>query len=333
VDRRSLAEHVAMEGRELFIAHTHREWFDFLSRHATGGRLDEVNFWFPKRQDPPKRLQTGEPVFFRLGAPERQIAGYGFFASFQRLPLDLAWDSFGIRNGAVDRSSFYRLLGRLTAEQRALPLACMVLLDAHFWSDPRWITWDMSRGYADSGIQVGRTDRDAANVELLLAEIRRDAVEPPRELLDQFEPLAVDERARALAEVAVREGQGAFRLRLLEAYGGCAITGEHTEPVLDAAHIQRYLGPKSNHACNGLILTKEFHALFDKGLVTIEPPSVRRSDYRVRVSRMIHERWKNGRRYNDFNDQPLLSLPADPRLHPSREALEWHRANVFERVA
>jgi putative restriction endonuclease len=122
-------------------------------------------------------------------------------------------------------------------------------------------------------------------------------------------------------------------LRLLDAYGACAITGEHTEPVLDAAHIQRYLGPRSNHPCNGLILTKEFHALFDRGLVTIEPPNARRPEYRVRVSGKIHERWKNGHRYNDFNDRPLMSLPTDPRLHPNRDALEWHRAHVFERVA
>ena len=322
-----------MAAEEVYIAHTHREWFDFLSQHATGGRLDEVNFWFPKRQDTPKHFAVGEPVFFRLGAPERRIAGYGFFASFQLLPLELAWESFGFRNGAVDRSSFHRLLRRFAVEDLALPLACMVLLDAHFWPDPRWISWDESRGYAVSGIQVGRTETDPANVELLLAEMRRDAVEPPRELFDEFRPLGVDDRTTTFAEGVAREGQGTFRLRLLKAYGACAITGEHTEPVLDAAHIQRYLGPKSNHPCNGVILTKEFHALFDKGLVTIEPPLAHRSEYRVRVSRLIHERWKNGRRYNDFNGRPLVSIPDDPRLLPSREALEWHRANVFERVA
>jgi putative restriction endonuclease len=322
-----------MAGREILIAHTHRDWFDFLSRHATDGRVDEVNFWFPKQQRAPKRLLPGEPVFFRIGAPDRKIAGYGFFASFQLLPLDLAWDSFGYRNGATDRSSFYKMLGRVTDDQRALPLACMILLDAHFWPDPRWLPWGVSRGYADSGIQVGRAERDAANLDLLFSELTRDAAGPPPELLDAFEPLVADERARMLAERAARQGQGAFRLRLLEAYKGCAITGEHTEPVLDAAHIQSYLGPKSNHPCNGVMLTKEFHALFDKGLVTIDAPDSRHSQYRVRVSRRIHERWKNGHRYNVFHEQPLKSLPDDSRLYPSRDALEWHRNVVFERVA
>lgn len=320
--------------RDVYIAHTDRERFDFLSRQTVGGRVAEVNFWYPSAQKAARRFAPGTPVFFRLGAPERKIAGYGFFASFQVLPLGLAWDSFGIYNGAPDRSSLYRLLGRLTPEQLAMPLACMVLLDARFWPDHRWIPWGEERGYAVSGIQKGRTETDPANVELLLSEIQRDGVEAPPELLEDFIPLTVDERELAIRAQAMREGQGAFRLRLLEAYDrACAITGEHTEPVLDAAHIQTYLGPRSNHPRNGIILTKEFHALFDKGLVTVEPPKSDRDEYRIRVSRLIRERWNNGRRYNEFDGKPLRFVPEDPRLQPSRQALEWHRETVFERVA
>ena len=323
-----------MAGRDVYIAHTHRVWFDFLSRYAQDGRLDEVNFWFPNAQRPPRGFADGDPVFFRLGAPDRKISGYGFFASFQLLPLDLAWETFGYRNGAEDRSSFYALLGRFDAEDLRRPVACMVLLDAHFWPDHRWIPWGPSRGYADTGVQIGRTESDPRNVAELLAEIGRDNVEPPSELVEDFRLVPTDERKRAAMIQAVREGQGAFRLRLLHAYrGACAITGEHTEPVLDATHIQPYLGPRSNHPRNGLILTKEFHALFDKGLVTIEPPARAGSEYRVRVSRIIRERWNNGRRYNDFDGAPLRSVPADPRLQPSSEALEWHRDSVFEKVA
>jgi hypothetical protein len=74
----------------------------------------------------------------------------------------------------------------------------------------------------------------------------------PAELeLTPFELAELDERKRMVAEAGVREGQGTFRARLLEAYDGrCAVTGEHTEPVLDAVHIQPYLGPRSNHIQN-----------------------------------------------------------------------------------
>ena len=37
----------------------------------------------------------------------------------------------------------------------------------------------------------------------------------------------------------------------------------------ESAHIQPYLGPRSNHVQNGVLLTKELHALFDAGYVTI----------------------------------------------------------------
>lgn len=101
------------------------------------------------------------------------------------------------------------------------------------------------------------------------------------------------------------------------------MTGEHTEPVLDAAHIQPYLGPPSNNVQNGLLLTKEFHALFDLGLVTVTP------EYIVRVSPAIERNWQNGRRYRIHDGQTLASLPEDPRLRPSPAALEWHGKQLF----
>lgn len=90
------------------------------------------------------------------------------------------------------------------------------------------------------------------------------------------------------------------------------------EPVLDAAHVQPYLGPKSNHIQNGLLLTKEFHALFDAGLITITP------ELRVRVSPRIRERWNNGRRFYEFDGKPLASVPPGASGRPSALALEWH---------
>ena len=61
----------------------------------------------------------------------------------------------------------------------------------------------------------------------------------------------------------------------------------------------------SNHVGNGLVLTKEFHALFDNGLVTVEPPRRGRDDYRVRVSHLIHELWQNGKRYLEYDGKAL----------------------------
>lgn len=328
-----------MPGPSVYVAHTHRAWFDHLSTlAATNGpdltplRLDEVNFWSPKAPIALKAFAPAEPIFFRLGAPTRSIAGYGFFATFHPADVYLAWDLFGAKNGAPGLSELARLLGRSTPAELAAPIGCTVLRDAVFWPERQWIPWDASRSYADSGVQRGRTERDPANVTFLLDAVARDGITPPQELSAAFVPVEIDLRRTREAERVDREGQGTFRLRLLQAYRNqCAITREHTEPVLDAAHIQSYLGPMSNHVQNGIILTKEFHTLFDKGLATIEPPAAGRSTYRLRLSQQIKERWKNGHRYFEHNDREL-AVPDDPALRPSPLALDWHRQYRFEQV-
>ena len=121
--------------------------------------------------------------------------------------------------------------------------------------------------------------------------------------------------------------QGAFRARLLDAYGrSCAITGEHTQPVLAAAHIQPYLGPRSNHLQNGLLLTNEFHTLFDLGYVTVTP------EYVVRVSPALNEDWQNGKRYYPYDGKRLAAVPANESLRPSAAVLAWHNEQVFRRA-
>lgn len=64
--------------------------------------------------------------------------------------------------------------------------------------------------------------------------------------------------------MVLREGQPAFRGALILAYAGeCAITGCAVTDLLDAAHIARYSGPKSNVTANGLLLRTDIHKLFD----------------------------------------------------------------------
>jgi putative restriction endonuclease len=321
-----------------YIAHTHREWFDTLSRFAERRseralHLDEVNFWSPRSLKAVKPFDLGEPIFFRLGAPTRCIAGYGFFAAFSTPDVRLAWQLFGVKNGAESLSDLGRLLGRTTSASLDQPLACMVLRDAVIWPQSRWIPWGPERGYADTGVQRGRTERSSDNLTVLLRELAVDGISGPGELTEQFQLVATDQRRIALRNQVQREGQGAFRLRLLDAYGRqCAITREHTEPVLAAAHIQPYLGPASNHVQNGILLTQEFHTLFDQGLVAIEPPTSSGGEHRLKVSGLLQERWNNGRRYRDY-DGVALHVPDAPRLQPSRGALEWHLEEWFEKAS
>jgi HNH endonuclease len=84
-----------------------------------------------------------------------------------------------------------------------------------------------------------------------------------------------DERKRVLQYIVQRQGQKTFRTDLLDAYQNqCAITGCGVIEVLEAAHIIPYLGVKTNHVSNGLILRADLHTLFDLFLFTIDPESL-----------------------------------------------------------
>lgn len=79
----------------LFVGVTDDQWFHFLAGHA---QCDEVNFWRPSGKGF-QALGEGELFLFKLHAPDHFIVGGGFFARALRLPLSLAWESFGEANG------------------------------------------------------------------------------------------------------------------------------------------------------------------------------------------------------------------------------------------
>lgn len=90
----------------LWVANTDFKWFDFLARQQG---VDEINFWQPNGAQNFRAIQPGELFLFRLKAPRNAIAGFGVFSQAANLPLSLAWDAFGIKNGAA---SFLARYGR-----------------------------------------------------------------------------------------------------------------------------------------------------------------------------------------------------------------------------
>lgn len=63
--------------------------------------------------------------------------------------------------------------------------------------------------------------------------------------------------------VRPRLGQGAFRIVVTDTYERrCAVTGERTLPVLEAAHIKSYADGGAHDITNGLLLRSDLHTLF-----------------------------------------------------------------------
>lgn len=123
-----------------------------------------------------------------------------------------------------------------------------------------------------------------------------------------------DGRRRILAAVVRRQGQRGFRRDLLKAYDGrCAITGETSVWVLEAAHIAPYRGTKSNHPSNGILLRADVHTLFDLHLISIDPHTGRvRTSFRLAATA-----------YASF-DGKMARSPARKAAKPNRVALANH---------
>jgi putative restriction endonuclease len=301
---------------KFWVGITDRDWFDFLSTRSP----DEVNFWQPSARPVAQFLEPGSVFLFKLHAPHNYIVGAGVFVRFSVLPAKLAWEAFGPKNGVEDYFTLRARIQKYRSATKADPLiGCNVLNSPVFWPESQWIPVPLSWS---RNIVRGRTydtaDADGAALwnavqERLIGQSVADA------------ELAPDQRRFGDAYLThARLGQGAFRLLVIDAYQRrCAITGERTLPVLEAAHIRPYRLAGPHHVSNGLLLRADLHKLFDDGYVTLS------EDMRVEVSGRIREEFENGRDYYKFAGRQLQVLPARVIDQPSAAFLEWHRNTIY----
>ena len=120
-----------------WVGTTDTRWFEFLApRH-----LDEVNFWQPSVRPAFENAPSGMPFVFKVKRPHNHIAGAGYFVTRSVLPLDLAWEIFGQKNGAASLSELRELLGPLA--DRGTPLTqitCQVIANPVFFDVRDWMS-------------------------------------------------------------------------------------------------------------------------------------------------------------------------------------------------
>ena len=116
---------------KFWVGVTDNKWYQFLSQLRP--RSDEVNFWQPSGTPPFKGAPIGLPFLFKLKRPYNHIAGGGFFVTYSSLPLSLAWEVFGHKNGCSSLDEFRALIAPLTADRRSDgPVGCNVLANPFF---------------------------------------------------------------------------------------------------------------------------------------------------------------------------------------------------------
>lgn len=298
-----------------YVGVTDSNWFHQLSTQ----KVDEVNFWNPGGTSF-RALKENELFLFKLHYPENAIVGGGFFVRFSLLPPSLAWQAFKEKNGTtsydelITRIAKYR--GRNGINENS-QIGCTILTEPFWFDESDWIAlpdWSKS-------IVKGKTfSHNTEEGQRLLAQVQERM---RRTVVNQVVSDAPEQRyAESLTKH--RLGQGGFRISVTDAYQRrCAITGEKTLPVLEAAHIMPYANEGPHLVSNGILLKSDFHTLFDQGYLTITP------DYHIEVSKRLHEDYGNGKDYYQHHGQQLLILPTEISQMPDKKYIQWHNDNVY----
>lgn len=303
-----------------YIANTDYDWYRFLKGQP---QLEEVNFWQPSGKRRFLAVEPGSPFFFKLKKPHYVIGGFGIFAGSSRLPAWLAWDSFGIANGAVDLPSVLHRIERYRPSESIHPygdfeIGCLMISNPIFFEERDWI--EQPRDWKANIVQ-------GATYDLTQGEGRRiyDRCRLVAEAQRTEHAFAAFESDRYGNEQIIRPrlGQGTFRVAVLDAYSrACAVSQEHSLPVLEAAHIKPYAESGPHAVSNGLLLRADIHRLYDMGYVGVTP------DYRFEVSRRLKDDFSNGRSYYPLHGR-RIQLPADPSDRPDASLLAWRHETRF----
>lgn len=301
-----------------YVGNTDFDWYEFLRSRPD---LGEVNFWQPSGSHAFHAVPAGAPFFFRLKKPHYAICGFGYLSYTDILPAWLAWDTFGEANGAATREVMYRRIERYRPAEdvgKEYSIGCLMIVSPVFFEPSQWVrepndwhhnivqgrSMDLTQG---EGLRIWEECRLQARAAEVLDEARAEG----------------RKRFGELIQIRPRLGQGSFRIAVMEAYGrACAITTEHSLPVLESAHIKPYAKGGEHEISNGILLRSDIHRLFDRGYVTVT------NDFRFVVSARLKEEFANGKSYYGLHGKQL-HVPAQQPQKPSSEMLIWHNERCY----
>lgn len=303
---------------KMFIGLTDYNWYSILKSK----KLDEVNFWKPGKKSF-IALEPNDLFLFKLKSPYNVIVGGAFFVKYSSIPISMTWDTFGEKNGTIDFQEFlqrikkYRLKNGIDVNYPFV--GCIVLTEPFFFNENEWIVppSDMAANVVTGkvyGIDSGEGHRVFVDI---MSRISNSALIPDT---------VSSEQRYSQSMVKHRLGQGGFKIVVTDAYNRrCAISGEKTLPVLQAAHIKPYSQDGPHSVENGILLRSDIHRLFDDGYITITP------DLRIFVSERLQNDYGNGKIYYQYNQKQLENRPKHDIDLPSKDFLEWHNDTVYLR--
>ena len=303
---------------KIYIGVTDNDWYRFLSELPGA---DEINFWQPGGKQRFQSLHPGELFLFKLHAPQNFIVGGGVFAHSSILPVSLAWEAFGEKNGTTTfaemRAKILKYRGSDTNSREDFEIGCILLQQPFFLPRREWIP--IPKDFSLNIVQGKTYDAEKDTGKELWDSIQAGLRSQP---VQQFQ---VGDGTVTWRDALIRQrlGQGSFRILVTDTYQRrCAITGEKALPALEAAHIKPVTEEGQHRIDNGVLFRSDIHRLFDTGYVTVT------SDYKFRASHRLKDDFDNGEEYFRLAGKSIW-LPKVSDSKPNREFLEWHSDAVF----
>ena len=310
-----------------YLGVTDNKWFSYLSKINP----EDINFWQPSGTVSFKVLTAGAPFLFKLKSPLNAIGGIGFFSSHTFLPISIAWDTFGNRNGCDTFDEFRNMITNYRRDQSNLnpTIGCIVLTNPIFFKKEDWIETPSNWGnrivqgksyFSEEEIGSSLWQKIETLLKKYLVESSSEGEKSQLILEKSDSPAYGNSILRK-----VRLGQGAFRILIMDIYNKkCAITGEKTLPVLEAAHIKPYAQAGSHFTSNGILLRCDMHKLFDSGYLTIT------TDCKIEISKRIREEFENGKEYYQYHGKNLAITPSRVLDRPNPQYIDWHNSNIYK---
>jgi putative restriction endonuclease len=211
---------------------------------------------------------------------------------------------------------------RFAGTERVAAVGCIVVVNASFFPASEWVS--QPNDWPVRNLRPMRYDLEQGEGARVWAECLARVTAHGAEDIDQH-VMAREMAPRYGSPVLVRPrlGQGAFRVSVTEAYErACAVTGEHSLPALEAAHIRPFAQDGPHVVSNGLLLRADLHRLFELGYLTVN------TDHCLEVSERLRLDYDNGRTYFPLHGKQI-AIPRIQRECPDPALLNWHRESVF----
>jgi putative restriction endonuclease len=106
-------------------------------------------------------------------------------------------------------------------------------------------------------------------------------------------------------------------------FSGMQLSSTFGHNFVDACHIVPFSLTHNDKVTNGISLCPNLHRALDRGLVSIS------NDYTILISKHLIENEKHAYSLKSLEGRRIL-LPSKEIHYPERQAIEWHRGNVFK---